>query len=96
MMKNKDNRLETSTIRQMALVMHKEKRSLPGRPLSKDETLEQVFELEVHQIELELQIEALIMERSFALDTSNKYKDASKIYKDTCDKYTELYDLHCH
>ena len=92
-MKNKENILEASTIRQMALAMQKEKRSLPGKPFAKDKTLEYVVELEVHQIELELQIEALILERSFALDASNKFKDTAKIYKDDCDKYTELYDF---
>lgn len=71
----------------------KEKRLLPGLLRSNDETLEHAYELEVHQIELELQIEALFQERSVALDTSNKYKVAAEIYKDACEKYTELYDF---
>ena len=92
-MKNTAGTSELTPIRKMAVVMHSEKQTFSGILRSKDETLEHVYELEVHQIELELQIEALILEKSIAVDSSNKYKDAVEIYKDACDKYIELYDF---
>jgi len=93
MINKKAIRSEATTIRKMALILQKEKLSLPVRSRTEYETLEHVYELEVHQVELELQIEAFILESTFAQDISNKYKDASERYKDACDKYTELYDF---
>ena len=91
MIKNTAIRSEAPTIRQMAVLMHEEKQILPGKPLSEDETLVHAYELEVHQIEMELQIEAIILERNIAQDLSKKYKHAAEKDKVACDKYTELY-----
>ena len=101
MKKDINNSKEASTLRHKAEELLKEKRSITTRPLnardgyslSEADILKLNYELEVHQIELELQNEALIQERSVAQDQSLKYKNAFEKYKDTCEKYTELYDF---
>ena len=93
MIKNTAIRSNASTIRQMAVLRHEEKQTLPVKSLSEEEVLEHAYELEVHQIELELQIEAIIQERDIFQDLSKKYKHAAANAKAACDKYTDLYNL---
>jgi PAS domain S-box-containing protein len=67
------------TIRQKAEEMQKQKQLKPSRTFSEAETLKLIHELEVHQIELEMQNDELLLAKELA-DTA-------------IDKYTELYDF---
>ena len=75
MINNSANKLETSNLRKKALALVKGKRLLPGMQLSKDESMKLIQELEVHQIELELQKEELLLARSPAQDATDKYNE---------------------
>jgi len=75
----KDNNLENETLRQKAEDIKKKKLSKNGSLLVEADALKLIHELEVHQIELELQNEELILARVSA--------------QDSLEKYTELYDF---
>ena len=77
---------EASILRKKAVALLKEKRSIKDLQLSEDLVMKHVYELEVHQIELELQNDELLLTRAVAEEASRKYKAASE-------KYTELYDF---
>jgi len=74
-MKNTANKSEAKILRQKAVALLNNKPSGSGLQLSEAELLKLIFELEVHQIELELQNEELILARSIAQDASQKYAD---------------------
>ena len=75
----KDNQSESTILRQKAEALLKTKPSKAGSSLTATVTAKLIHELEVHQIELELQNEELIMARSALQKLANQY--------------TELYDL---
>jgi len=78
MNKEKDN-LGSSSLRQKALEVLKEKTTVTISPFLEPETMKLIHELEVHQIELELQNEELLKARTIA--------------QEAIDKYTELFDF---
>ena len=80
------NLSEALILRQKAVELLKEKRSIKDLQLSEDLVMRHIYELEVHQIELELQNDELMLTRSVALEASRKNKATSE-------KYTELYDF---
>jgi len=75
-----DNKSEAARLRQKAEEQLKKKPSKSGSQLSEDETLKLYHELEVHQIELELLNEELMLAKA----------QAAKV---TDQKYAELYDF---
>ena len=77
---------EALILRQKAVELLKEKRSIKDLQLSEDMVMRHIYELEVHQIELELQNDELMLTRSVAMEASRKNKDANE-------KYVELYDF---
>ena len=78
-MKKGNNKSETENLRQKAEKLLNKDPSTAASRLSAIETVKLIHELEIHQIELELQNEELILERSSA--------------KEAAEKYTELYDF---
>ena len=78
-MKKGNNKSETENLRQKAEKLLNKDPSTAASQLSAIETVKLIHELEIHQIELELQNEELILERSSA--------------KEAAEKYTELYDF---
>ena len=78
-MKNDDRKARTKNLRQKAEELWEKEPQETGTNLSEVETLKLIHELEVHQIELEMQNEELMLARS-AADVAAK-------------KYTELYDF---
>ncbi|MHB9143465.1 MAG: PAS domain-containing protein, partial [Paludibacter sp.] len=70
--------VENAILRQKAEKLFKKKASESGLQLSESDSLRLIHELQVHQIELELQNDELIIAREHAEDVSTKY--------------TELYD----
>jgi CheY-like chemotaxis protein len=71
--------LGSSSLRQKALQVLKEKTAVTISPFIDPETMKLIHELQVHQVELELQNEELIKARTIA--------------QEAIDKYTELYDF---
>ena len=78
-MKKGNNKSESENLRQKAEKLLNKGPSTADSQLSAIETVKLIHELEIHQIELELQNEELILERSSA--------------KEAAEKYTELYDF---
>jgi PAS domain S-box-containing protein len=78
-MKNSGHRTEAETLRAKAEELMKMKPSKADSSLSLIETVKLIHELEVHQIELELENNELILARSSS--------------QEVAEKYTELYDL---
>ena len=78
-MKKASNNSAAAILRQKAEDSLKKKPSKSGSQLSEGDMLKLIHELEVHQIELELQNEELLLAKSTALETA--------------EKYTELYDF---
>ena len=78
-MKNDDRKTKTRNLRRKAEELLKKRPLETGANLSEVETLKLIHELEVHQIELEIQNEELMLARSAA--------------KDAAQKYVELYDF---
>jgi PAS domain S-box-containing protein len=72
-MKNAGTRPDAEILRQKAEELLKKKQSQTGTQASESETLKLIHELEVHQIELELQNEDLMLARSAAQDAAEKY-----------------------
>jgi PAS domain S-box-containing protein len=78
-MENHENNSEAAALRQKAVELLKHKPSKHDSQLSDVENLQLLFELEVHQIELELQNEEL--------------RNAQAVAEVANDKYIRLYDL---
>ncbi|MEI6435671.1 MAG: ATP-binding protein [Bacteroidota bacterium] len=78
-MKNIHHKSESEILRQKAEDLLKKKSSGSGSPISETDMLKLIYELEVHQIELEMQNVELI--------------DAKKQADIATEKYTELYDF---
>jgi len=76
----KDNTSEAPILRKRAEKLLKKKPSRPSLQLSKADVLKLIHELEVHQIELELQNEELLLAKEKAAELATK-------------KYIELYDF---
>jgi two-component system, cell cycle sensor histidine kinase and response regulator CckA len=74
-MENTDNKTAVAILRQKAEDSLKIKPSKPASPLSEGDSLKLVHELQVHQIELELQNEELLLAKSAALYAANKYAE---------------------
>jgi len=79
-MKNTDNKSESEILRKKAEELLKKKSPATVSSLSENETMKLIHELEVHQIELEMQNEALVFAKEQQLKSAN-------------DKYVELYDF---
>ena len=75
----KEHKSESISLRQKAEELMKTKSSKSGSQLSGSDTMKLIHELEVHQIELEMQNEELMLARSAA--------------REDAEKYTELYDF---
>ncbi len=69
----KDDKSQKLPLRKKAEELLEKKQLKPGSQHSEAETLKLIHELEVHQIELELQNDELIMARSAAQDAAEKY-----------------------
>ena len=78
-MKKTGKKSEAEILRQKAVALLNKKPSRPYSQFSEGDLLKLIHELEVHQIELELQNEELIMARCIAQEATQKY--------------TELYDF---
>ncbi len=72
-MKNDDRKTKAGDLRRKAEELLKKKPQETGANLSQAETLRLIHELEVHQIELEMQNEELMLARSAAEDAARKY-----------------------
>jgi len=79
-MKNSRNKSESEVLRQRAEELLKKKSSKTAPSLSEFDMLKLLHELEVHQIELEMQNEELMIAKEQLAKTAN-------------DKYAELYDF---
>jgi signal transduction histidine kinase len=75
----KDNNSETVMLRQTAEVLLKKKSAKSAPQLSVADTLKLIHELELHQVELKLQNEELLLART--------------VEYETLEKYVELYDF---
>ena len=75
----RSNKSESQNLRQKAEEVFKNKLSASASKLSEANTLKLIYELEVHQIELELQNEELKLAQAAAYETA--------------EKFTELYDF---
>ena len=69
----KQSQTESEILRQRAEELLNMKLSKSGSQLSEAETQKLIHELEVHQIELEIQNEELILAKKQAADNSEKY-----------------------
>jgi signal transduction histidine kinase/ActR/RegA family two-component response regulator len=75
-MKNSGDKSKTAALlRQKAEELLKKKSSKSGLHLAETEVLQLIHELEVHQVELELQNEELILAKSSALVAAEKYAE---------------------
>jgi nitrogen-specific signal transduction histidine kinase len=72
-MKNAGTRSDAEILRQKVEELLKKKQSQTGTQASESETLKLIHELEVHQIELEMQNDELILARRVAQDAAAKY-----------------------
>ncbi len=79
MKKSANKKSESETLRELAENLYKKRTVNENIQLSGVDALKLIHELQVHQIELELQNEELILARSAA--------------KDAADKYIELFDF---
>ena len=74
-MRNTAYKSEADLLRQKAVAFLHNKPLGSGSQLSESELLKLIHELEVHQIELELQNEELVLARAFAQDATKKYAE---------------------
>ena len=79
-MDHKDSKFEVSFLRRKAEELLKNDQKKPNSYLSEVEILKLIHEIEVHQIELEMQNEELIVAKERAIDLASE-------------KYAELYDF---
>jgi signal transduction histidine kinase len=74
-MNNSNKQSKASLLRQQAEDILKKKSLKTGSPLSEIETLKLIHELEVHQIELEMQNDELVLANSMAQEAAEKYSE---------------------